>query len=98
MARKALQVTYSTPLLDMRHSDETCTTLHLEDGVAYIHHFDGGLQRAIAVAVSTSDDTLYYIIALRRELGVAEQVSLYISAPEGHAKLLKQYIRRVICE
>ena len=89
---------FTTPLLYDSHCDENCTVATLLDDVLYLRHYNNGLRYAEAIAVSCEADTLYYIIEGRNHCAAEEQTPLYMHADKGCYKLLKRYIRRVICE
>ena len=89
---------FTTPLLCTSHSDESCTVATLLDGVLYLRHYNDGLRYAEAIEVSGEADTLYYILEGRKACAAEEQTPLYLHADKGCCKLLKRYIRRVICE
>ena len=89
------RLSFSSPLLDMRHSDESCLTVDMGEKVCYIRHFDSGLRYARALECSTADDLLYYVAEVvqgRKELPI------YIKGGEGAVKVLRRYFKRVICE
>jgi hypothetical protein len=83
-----------SPLLDMRHAEESCLTVDWSDDVCYMRLFDGGLQRAEAIAVATADDLLYNVVEWIGD----RDIPIYIKGERKVAKLLARYFRRVICE
>ena len=86
---------FSSPLLDMRHSDEECLTVDITDGVCYMRFFDGGLQCAEAFEAATPEDVLYHVTEWFDETW---DTPIYIKSSKAIAKLLRKYFKRVICE
>ena len=84
----------SSPLLDMRHSEEHCLTVDISDKVCYMRLFENGLQRAEAYDVSTSEDILYYV----SEWVGNSNIPIYIKSRAESAKLLSRYYKQVVCE
>ena len=89
------RVRFSSPLLDMRHSDEDCLTIDMGENVCYIRLFDGGLQRAEAFEVTTPEDVLYFA---DEWLDEEWDTPIYIKGDKAVAKLLRKYVKEVICE
>ena len=90
------RVTFTSPLLDMRHSEEKCLTIDASEEVCYIRHFNNGLQRAEAYAISTAEDVLYHATEwLQQE---KKSTPIYIKGEKSVAKLLRKYFKQVICE
>ena len=85
---------FSSPLLDMRHSEENCLTIDATDKVCYLRLFNGGLQRAEAFDVTTPEDVLYYAI----EWLDCNDTPIYIKGNSEIVKLLRKYYKQVICE
>ena len=90
------RVTFISPLLDMRHSEEKCLTIDASEDVCYMRHFNNGLQRAEAFAISTAEDVLYLATEwLQQE---KKATPIYIKGEKATAKLLRKYFKQVICE
>ena len=89
------RATFTTPLLDMRHSEENCLTIDATDKVCYMRLFDGGLQRAEAYDATTPEDVLYLV---NEWLGNDKATPIYIKGGKECAKLLRKYFKQVICE
>lgn len=92
--RYAPNVEFVSPLLDMRHNTECCLTLDVSDKVCYMRLFDGGLRRAEAYEMTTTEDALCYVV----EWLQGEDVPIYIKGRADVAKLLGKYYKHVICE
>lgn len=88
------RATFTSPLLDMRHSEESCLTIDTTDKVCYIRLFEGGLQRAEAIDATTPEDVLYLVTEW---LG-NNATPIYIKGSSETAKLLRKYYKQVICE
>ncbi len=88
------RATFSTPLLDMRHSEEECLTIDVIGNVCYMRRFDNGLQRAEAFDATTPEDVLY----LATEWLSNNSTPIYIKGNTETIKLLRKYFKRVICE
>ena len=88
------RASFSSPLLDMRHSEEECLTIDVIGNVCYIRLFDGGLQRAEAFDATTPEDVLY----LATEWLSNNSTPIYIKGNTETIKLLRKYFKRVICE
>lgn len=88
------RATFTTPLLDMRHSEEVCLTIDATDKVCYMRFFDGGLQRAEAYDATTPEDALY----LATEWLKNSTTPIYIKGSSEIIKLLRKYFKQVICE
>ena len=90
---------YTTPLLDVSHSDKCCTCVYVSGKCCFLRHYDDGLQRAEAVQVSSMEDTLYYIIKMRNEASVSANTPLYIKGANKQLLCaLKRYFENVVCE
>ena len=85
---------FTSPLLDMRHSEEHCLTVDISDKVCYIRLFDNGLQRAEAYDASTNEDVLYYV----SEWIGNSNIPIYIKSKAENAKFLSRYYKQVVCE
>ena len=88
------RVSFTTPLLDMRHSEESCLTIDATDKVCYMRLFDGGLQRGEAYDATTAEDVLY----LATEWLNNRNIPIYIKGSGDIVKLLSKYFKQVICE
>lgn len=88
------RLSFTSPLLDMRHSEEQCLTVDVSENVCYMRRFDGGLQRAEAYEAKSAEDVLYYI---NEWLG-GDDTIIYIKGEKCVAKLLSKYYKRVVCE
>ena len=88
------RASFTSPLLDMRHSEESCLTIDTTDKVCYMRLFDGGLQRAEAFDATTPEDVLYLV---NEWLG-NNATPIYIKGESATAKLLRKYYKQVICE
>ena len=95
IAKWGNRASFSTPLLDMRHSDEECLTIDCTERVCYMRLFKGGLQRAEVLDATTAEDALLYATEW---LGEGSTTTIYIKGCKAAAKLLKKYFKRVICE
>ena len=95
IAKWGSRASFSTPLLDMRHSDEECLTIDCTERVCYMRLFKAGLQRAEALDAATAEDALLYATEW---LGEGSTTTIYIKGCKAAAKLLKKYFKRVICE
>ena len=89
------RVAFTSPLLDMRHSEERCLTIDTSDKVCYMRYFNNGLQRAEACEATTPEDVLYFITEW---LGSDNNTPIYIKSNRGTANLLRKYYKLVICE
>ena len=89
------RASFTSPLLDMRHSEEKCLTVDVSDEVCYIRHFNNGLQRAEAFAISTAEDVLYLATEWLQQ---DKSTPIYIKRGNAVAKLLRKYFKQVICE
>ncbi len=85
---------FTSPLLDMRHSEEECLTIDVCHKVCYMRLFKDGLQRAEAYEIASNEDVLYNIAVW---LG-ATDIPIYIKGSKEVAQLLHKYYKRVICE
>ena len=88
------RVSFTTPLLDMRHSEESCLTMDATDRVCYMRLFDRGLQRGEAYEATTAEDVLY----LATEWLNNRNIPIYIKGSGDIVKLLSKYFKQVICE
>lgn len=88
------RATFSSPLLDMRHSDERCLTIDASKLVCYIRLFENGLQRAEAYDISAQEDILYLASEWLKDV----DIPIYIKGNAETAKLLRKYYKHVICE
>lgn len=86
---------FTSPLLDMRHSEEHCLVVDATDRVCYMRLFEDGLLRAEAYEAATSEDTLYYVTEW---LGTRKDIPIFIKGNNDTAKLLRKYFKQVICE
>jgi hypothetical protein len=86
---------FSSPLLDMCHSEERCLAIDTSDEVCYIRHFDNGLQRAEALEYSTPEDILFFAT---KWLGESKDTPIYIKSNRETESLLRKYYKLVICE
>ena len=89
------RASFSSPLLDMRHSDEECLSVDITEEVCYMRFFDGGLQCAEAFEAATPEDVLYHVSEWFDETW---DTPIYIKSSKAIAKLLRKYFKRVICE
>ncbi len=89
------RTSFSSPLLDMRHSEENCLTINATDKVCYLRLFRSGLQRAEAHDATTVEDVLYLV---NEWLGNDKATPIYIKGGKECAKLLRKYYKQVICE
>ena len=87
---------FSSPLLDMRHSDDYALTIDCTDNVCYMRLFDEGLRRAEAYATTAPEDVLYHVTEwLDNE---EWDTPIYIKGSKATAKLLRKYFKQVTCE
>ncbi len=89
------RASFSSPLLDMRHSEESCLTIDATDRACYLRLFRSGLQRAEAYDATTAEDVLYLV---NEWLGNDKATPIYIKGGKECAKLLRKYYKQVICE
>ena len=94
IAKWGSRATFTSPLLDMRHSDEEYLTIDTTDKVCYLRLFRSGLQRAEAFEATTPEDVLYLVT----EWLDNNATPIYIKGSAEVAKLLRKYYKRVICE
>ena len=87
-------VSFTSPLLDMRHGDESCLTIDKSEEVCYVRLFEGGLQRAEAYEVATAEDVLYIVAKWLDK----NDTPIYIKGEADSIKLLRKYYTQVICE
>ena len=90
------RATFSSPLLDMRHSDDYALTIDCTDNVCYMRLFDEGLQRAEAYSFATPEDVLYLVTEWLDD--EEWETPIYIKGSKVVAKLLRKYFNQVICE
>ncbi len=88
------RTTFTSPLLDMRHSEESCLTIDTTEKVCYMRLFDGGLQRAEAHDATTPEDVLLLV----NEWLSGNATPIYIKGSNETIKLLRKYYKQVICE
>ena len=88
------RASFTSPLLDMRHSEEECLTIDTTDKVCYLRLFRSGLQRAEAAEATTPEDVLYLVT----EWLDNNATPIYIKGASENAKLLRKYYKQVICE
>ena len=88
------RASFSSPLLDMRHSEESCLTIDASEKVCYMRLFNNSLQRAEANVATTAEDILYLVTEW---LG-GNDTPIYIKGSSAAAKLLRKYFKRVVCE
>ena len=88
------RTSFTSPLLDMRHSDERCLTIDASKRVCYIRLFENGLQRAEAYDISAQEDVLYLASEWLKDV----DIPIYIKDNAETAKLLRKYYKHVICE
>ena len=89
------RASFTSPLLDMRHSEEQCLTIDTTDKVCYLRLFRSGLQRAEAYDATTPEDVLYLV---NEWLGNDKATPIYIKSNSEVLKLLRKYYKQVICE
>ena len=88
------RTSFTSPLLDMRHSEEECLTIDTTDKVCYLRLFNDGLQRGEAFEATTPEDVLYLVT----EWLDNNATPIYIKGGTEVAKLLRKYYKQVICE
>ena len=88
------RASFTSPLLDMRHSEEECLTIDATDKVCYLRLFRSGLQRAEAFDATTPEDVLYLVT----EWLDNNTTPIYIKSSAEVVKLLRKYYKQVICE
>ena len=89
------RASFTSPLLDMRHSEENCLTIDISDRVCYLRLFRSGLQRAEAHNATNAEDVLYLV---NEWLSNEKGTPIYIKGGKECAKLLRKYYKQVICE
>ena len=94
VALKGVAISFTSPLLDMRHCDEDCLTIDATDKVCYARLFENGLRSAEAFDATNSEDVLYIV---SERLGNRD-IPIYIKGSAETVKLLRKYYKRVICE
>ena len=92
------QASFTSPLLDMSHSEEACLSISASEKVCYMRLFGEGmkLQRAEAFEATTPEDILYLVAKWTKN----NDIPIYIdkSGDCSSAKLLNKYYKRVKCE
>ena len=88
------KVSFTSPLLDMRHSNESCLTIDITEEVCYMRLFDNGLQRAEAYTATSAEDLLLLV----NEWIGNRSLPIYIIGGAKQVKLLRKYYKQVICE
>ncbi len=88
------RATFTTPLLNMRHSEELCLTIDVTDKVCYMRLFDGGLQQAEAFDATSAEDVLFLVTEWLQH----RNIPIYIKGSADAAKILSKYYKQVICE
>ncbi len=88
------RASFTSPLLDMRHSEEECLTIDTTDKVCYLRRFRNGLQRVEAFDATTPEDVLYLVT----EWLDNNATPIYIKGSAEVVKLLRKYYKQVICE
>ena len=94
MERWGSRASFTSPLLDMRHSEGECLTIDTTDKVCYLRLFNDGLQRAEAFDYATEEDILYYTT----EWLERNDYTIYIKGNTAAAKLVRKYFKNVVCE
>ena len=94
MELQGVRVSFTSPLLDMRHCDQNCLTVDVSEKVCYVRVFDYGLQCAEAFEMATAED----VLGIVAELLDGNDIPIYIKGDTKAVKLLRKYYKRVICE
>ena len=94
LERWGSRATFTTPLLDMRHAEESCLTVDATEKVCYLRLFENGLQRAEAFDATTPEDVLYLI---SNWIG-NKAMPIYIKGNKACVKLIRKYCKQIICE
>jgi hypothetical protein len=89
------RASFTTPLLDMRHSNEECLTIDVSERVCYLRLYNQGLQRAAAYEATSAEDVL---LRVAEWLKTDNATTIYIKGSSSVVKLLRKYYKRVICE
>ena len=89
------RASFTSPLLDMRHSDEHCITIDATEKVCYIRRFENGLQYVATEEYTTAEDILFFVS--KHSNGRAD-IPIYIKGGAKCVKLLRKYYKQVICE
>ena len=89
------KASFTSPLLDMRHSEDNCITIDATEKVCYIRRFEDGLQYAAAEEYTTAEDILFF--ATEQSNGRID-IPIYIKGGANCVKLLRKYYKQVICE
>ncbi len=95
VAKWGNRTTFTSPLLDMRHGEESCLTIDATERVCYLRLFNNGLQRAEAHDATTPEDVLYLVTEW---LGNDKTTPIYIKGSIEIINLLRKYYKQVICE
>lgn len=88
---------FSSPLLSTTHSEQKGLSIEVSENNYYIRLYNGGLQIAEALELTSADELLYYVANI---LEITQQPTPYIyisGANKECVKLLKKYYK-VICE
>ena len=93
-ALDGVAISFTTPLLDMRHCNEHCLTMDVAGNLCYARLFDNGMRCAEAFDVANSDDILY----IATEWLDNRDIPIYIKGATDAVKVLRKYYKRVICE
>ena len=92
------RASFTSPLLDMSHSEEECLTIIASERVCYLHLFGSGMQmqRAEAFEATTPEDILHLVTSWIGN----NDIPIYIdkSGDCSSAKFLCKYYKRVKCE
>ena len=96
--RWGTRASFTTPLLDMSHSEEESLSISVSEKVCYMRLFGEGMkfQRAEAFEVTTPEDILH----LTTKWIGSNDIPIYIdkSGDCSSVKLLSKYYKRVKCE
>lgn len=88
---------FSSPLLSTTHSEQKGLSIEVSENNYYIRLYNGGLQIAEALELTSADELLYYVANIL-EITQLPTPYIYISgANKECVKLLKKYYK-VICE
>ena len=88
----------TTPLLDFRHSEQSCVTLICGESCYYIHIFNNGLKVAETLSATEPEDLLYYINQAVTIEQLPQTTPIYIiGAGKEVVKTINKYFK-VICE
>ena len=89
------KASFTSPLLDMRHSEDNCITIDATEKVCYIRRFEDGLQYAAAEEYATAEDILFFVT---EQSNGRTDIPIYIKGGANCVKLLRKYYKQVICE